>query len=209
MAKINLPRQDHYDVARDKALAELKEHYDTERLSLLGADVTAEGTLELSSLGWRLGVSLEPFSMVLRPGGEPCSIVWQILVLNYLCAAPPRTPERFLSFADFKEGRTYLKVFDARVTKRLSRKVGRDAGEFRRAAQRNAGTLGGKRPLNYVFRFFPRFELQVVWHEGDEDFPPSCNVLFPENALEILTTEVIIVAAERLVSSLEGKRPCD
>jgi len=209
MAKINLPRQDHYDIARDAALEELKGRSDPERLRLLGAAAGEGGALELACLAWRFGVELDPLSVVLLPDGEPCGIVWQILILNYLCAQPPRPPERFVSFADFEDVRTYLKPFEGRVIQRLVHSVGQDRERLAEAAQRCAGRQGCDRPLTYLFNFFPQFELQVVHHEGDEDFPPSCNVLFPDNALELLTAENMIVAAELLVSSLKGKRPCD
>jgi hypothetical protein len=146
--------------------------------------------------------------MVLLPGGEECSVVWQILALDYLKADVPRPPERFLSFADFVEVRTYLKVFEGRVTGRLARGVARDAQEFAQAAERCGGVKGGSPPA-YLFRFLPRLELQVTRYEGEEDLPPACNVLFPDNAMQVLSPECVIAAAELLVSALKGKRPCD
>ena len=43
--------------------------------------------------------------------------------------------------------------------------------------------------------------------EADEDFPAACNVLFSDNTLDIFSMEDGIVAAERLVSALEGGTP--
>ncbi len=43
--------------------------------------------------------------------------------------------------------------------------------------------------------------------EADEDFPASCNVLLSDNVLTLFSLEDGIVAAERLVSALEGKTP--
>ena len=102
-----------------------------------------------------------------------------------------------------------MRAFEGRVIARLSRTVGRDEAEFVRAAQRCLGTRGSGRPLSYLFRFFPILELQAVRHEGDEDLPPSCNVLFPDNAPHLLSSESMIVAAERFVSALQGRTPCD
>jgi hypothetical protein len=206
MAKIALPYQDHYDVALRRELDRLKQRWDSVRLDALGAQLDGR-TAVLPTLSWRLRLTVEPFSMVLLPDGKSCSIVWQILVLNYLNAAPPALPARFLSFADFAEARAYLSVFDGRVNQRLARSVGRTSGALAEAAERCGGVRGTETPQAYLFRFFPRFELQVVRYEGDDDFPPACNVLFPDNAMSILSPEAAVVAAELLVSALKGNGP--
>lgn len=203
----NLPYQDHYELARDAAIERLRQRFDPDRLARLGAELRQEGAIELPTLCWRFAIGLEPFSMVLLPGDGQVSIVWQILALDYLGGEPAGGPARFLSFAEFPQVRSYLKAFEGRVTGRLSRGVGGQEETFVRAAERCLGARGSGSPLSYLFRLFPRFELQVVRHEGDGDFPPSCNVLFPDNALRVLSAESVIVAAERLVSSLEGKSP--
>lgn len=203
----NLPYQDHYEVARDAGLERLKQRSDAGRLRRLGAHRREDGAIELASLCWRFAVRLDPFRMEVLPERREANIVWQILVLDYLCHEPAGAPERFLSFADFPQLRSYLKAFEGRVIQRLNQTVGKDKEEFVSAGQRCHGTGGAAEPLSYLFCFFPRFEIQVVRHEGGEEFPPSCNVLFPDNALDLLTAESIIVAAEKLVSSLRGKKP--
>ena len=207
MRSMELPKQDHYEIARNAALERLESCFDVERLSALGAEVGPDGSIELSSLCWRFSIKLDPFSMVLLPGREEVDIVWQILVLNYLGAGLPKAPVRFVSFAEFAGARGYLQAFEGRVLKRLSGRQGNNKGEFARAAERCGGARGSENPLSYVFKFFPKFEFEVVRYEGDEDFPPSCNVLFQDNALEVLTAESMIVAADQLVSSLCGKTP--
>jgi len=205
MVEIRLPHQDHYEVAREAFVRGLRERLSSGRLERLGAAMGAEGALELPALCWWFRIIPEPFSMVLLPAGEEVKIVWQILALDYLSAEPPGPPSRFLSLADFAQTRGYLSAFEGRVSARLARGVGRDREEFARAAQRCGGIPGGREPLSYMFRFFPRFELQVLRHEGDEDFEASCSVLFPDNSLHVLSAESMIVAAETLVSSLHGK----
>ena len=207
--KIHLPHQDHYEVAREAAVKRLRQCFDPERLARLGVDLREDGAIELPALCWRFAIRLDPFSMVLLPGDGAVNVVWQILALDYLSGDPSGAPARFLSFAEFPEVRSYLRAFEGRVTGRLGRGVGGDEETFVRAAERCLGARGSASPLSYLFRLFPTFELQVVRHEGDEDLPPSCNVLFPDNALRVLSAESIIVAAERLVSSLEGKSPGD
>ncbi len=204
------PRSDkeRYEGALELAIEQLRRGFDPERLAALGAELTEEGGMELACLCWRLAIRLDPFSMVLLPEGREVGVVWQILALDYLSGEPVGPPTRFLSFADFPEVRGYLRPFEARVTEALNRGVGRSEAEFVAAAERCLGTRGSGRPLSYLFRFFPRFEIQVVRHEGDEDFPPACNVLFPDNALRLLSAESLTVVGGKLVSALQGGDPC-
>jgi len=223
-----LPRQDHYEVALGAALRRLRERLHADRLRLLRARVSEDcGTISLPSLCWEFEVQVQPFAMSLLPDRREVSVVWQILVLDYLGAAHPMPPARFVSFADFPDGRGYQSAFDARVVRRLDRTLGRDPGALSRAAERLAavsvghiphagggpgpasGSLPAEAdgPVRCIFRFFPLLEFQVVCEPGDADFPPSCNVLFSDNLLNILTMEDGIVAAERLVAAIEGKTP--
>jgi len=208
MGKIELPRPDHYERALQAAVRRLKERYEPARVEQLGAAVRGHGEIEVESLCWRFAVRVEPFSVVLLPGGETPDVVWQVLLVDYLSAERPRPPGSFVSFADFPGVRGYLPAFTGRVIRRLERTVGASASELTRAAEGCGGTLGSRTPLSYLFRFFPRFELQVLRHEGDEELSPSCNVLFSDNAPDLLSFESVIVAADKLVSSLQGKGPC-
>jgi hypothetical protein len=228
-----LPKQDHYEVALGAALRRLRERLDADRLRLLRARVSGDcNTIVLPALCWEFEVRTEPLAISLLPQRCQVSIVWQILVLDYLGAEHPAPPVRFVSFADFPDGRGYQSAFEARVIRRLDRMLGRDPGALPRAAERlgavpvgrlahaessssaSAGAPGSVRlpgegdgPVRCIFRFFPLLEFQVVRHPGDGDFPPSCNMLFSDNLLSIFTMEDGIVAAERLVSVIEGKTP--
>ena len=209
-----LPKQDHYELARDAALRRLRSGLDADLLRLLGAGLSDDANaIVIPSLCWEFQVTLSPFSLCLLPGRQDVSAVWQILVLDYLGAREPVPPRKFVSFADFPDGRGYQSAFEARVTSRLGRTAGGDAAALLRAAERLGATpLQGRgspvqEPVRCILRFFPLLEFQVVRYAGDEDFPPSCNVLFSDNLLSIFSMEDGIVAAERLVSALEGKTP--
>ena len=201
------PRQSNYRIARDAGIRRLRERCEPRRLQHLGADVGAEGRIELPCLCWRFAVSLEPFSMTALPEGQELDLVWQILVLDYLSSECEHPQTRFQSFADFPDVRGYLPVFQGRVIQRLTWTVGRDKEQFAAAAERCGGVRGTDSPLSYLFHLFPRFEIQVLRDEGDEDFPTSFSLLLPDNATEMLSLEGMIVAAERLVASLQGKDP--
>lgn len=205
---MQLPKQDHYEIAREAALRRLDGKMDAERLNRLGARLADDGTtMTLPVLCWELRVQTAPLAMSLLPDGEQVALPWQILALDYLGANEVVAPRTFVSFADLPEGRGYQSAFDSRVIGRLARTVGRDRQAFVRAAGRLGAVPVEGDPLYCIFRVFPLLEFQVLHYEGNAEFPPSCNVLFPDNTLRIFTLEDAIVAAERLVAALEGKSP--
>jgi len=200
--------RDHYEIARDKALSRLQDRFERGRIERLGAKVTGKRKVELPCLAWRFGFTLDPYSAVVLPSEDTLSMKWQILSLEYLAAPVPAAPGEFVSFAQFPETRTYKPTFDGRVLGRLSHGIGTEREKFVECAERCDGAMAEEdNPCTYLFKVFPRFELQVTHHKADEEFPAACNVLFPDNALEVLSPESIVVAAEMLTASLEGKQP--
>ena len=205
--RIQLPRQDHYEVARRAAQKRLRECLDRWRLEWLGVRVNEGGSMELPCLCWTFGLDQDSLTPRLLPDGAELSIIWQILTLDYLCAPVSPAPARMLSFADFAEARLYAKPFEGRVLRRLDATVGRECESFDAAARRCGGLLQAQEPMRYRFPYFPRFHLEIVRHSGDGDFPAACNMLFPDNMLSLFSVEDGIVAAELLVSALSGKGP--
>jgi len=202
-------QEEGYEVAREAARQRLRDNWSRSRLEALGVEFKEGGRLELSCLGWVFSLDQEALVPCLLPEGRELSSLWQVLVLDYLCAPALTQPGRMVSFAEFPEARSYVRAFQARVIRRLESTVGRDEGALVEAAERCGAVLLSLRPLHYLFRFFPRLEMQLMRHPADDEFPAACNVLLPENVPSLFTVEDAIVAAEKLVSSLEGKSPAD
>ncbi|MBS3763022.1 MAG: DUF3786 domain-containing protein [Planctomycetes bacterium] len=200
-------KREGYESALREEKRRLRENFDPERFEKLGAAVTDEGRIRLKVLKWHLVIRLDPVSMIVEGDGNGPRMVWQILALDYLNSRNPSSPQSFQGFVAFPEVRAYQKAYQQRVPQRLTHGVGSDAAKFEKAAEEVGGAKSGETPLRYLFRFFPNFELQVVREEADEEFPHECKVLFSDNALDVLSIESMIVAAEKLVSALEGKGP--
>ncbi|HIQ20193.1 MAG TPA: DUF3786 domain-containing protein [Planctomycetes bacterium] len=175
-----------------------------EQLVWLGAEPTATGC-RLRVLDDWFEVDLQTRRVVL-PGGRPVRPHWGILALHYL--AVRTRPERLapeVTFADLAAARSYASVYDGRVIGRLCGTVGREAEMLQTAAKRLGGhrALGGD--LAFDFDVFPRVNLRLVWHEPDEEFPPSATLLLPANIEEYFCAEDIVVLSESLVARLAGR----
>ncbi len=195
--------QHPYQIARNKKLAEFEATLNPDRLRLLGAEVGKENVCIIPLLRWQCRLQWRPFSLSLLPEESKLDMISQVLILDYLTSRQPKNPTRLVSFADFSEGRGYLKPFEGRVIQRLNHTAGASQPGFVDAAVKLGGEQAGSDPVRFLFRFFPLFEMQIVRHEADEDFPHNCNILFSDNANEVLSVESLIVCAEKLVATLE------
>ena len=205
---LQLPEQDHYEIARARALGGLLGRLEPARLAKLGARAAPEGgAVILPTLRWELEVRTDPYEMCVLPGRAEVDEVWEVLALDYLAAQNVVGPGGFVSFADFAEGRGYEQAFDGRVNQRLSHTAGREADGLREAVRRLGGSVAEGDPMRCVLSVFPLLEYQVIRYEADEEFPAACKVLLPDNVLALFSLEDGIVGAEKLVSALEGKSP--
>ncbi len=198
-----LPRQQNLQRATDLALEALRGQ-SAVQLHWLGAERRGDR--------WRLPVLNEVFEVdtlagrVTTAGGSEVGAAWRILALHYLAVRgrpEPMVPE--ITFGDLPTARSYTDVYHQRAVGRLCATVGREALRLRLAA---AG-LGG-RPVDggdvaLDFDVFPRVALRLVWHAGDEEFPPSATLLLPATIDSYFCTEDIVVLSERFVSRLAGR----
>ena len=95
----------------------------------------------------------------------------RILVLRYLTegAAAPATG-KFLTYREVPWGEVYFKQFQGRCLLRLAYGVGKLG-----AKQLSHGDAG------YEFEFLNGLYLQFLLWEGDDEFPPSAQILFSDN----------------------------
>jgi len=127
----------------------------------------------------------------------------QILVLHYvLGSGKAQLANRLASFRDFEGGAIYYAAFKARSVDLLVREFGarsdtlRHVGDAIRAEQLRMNGVGMR------VSFFPKLPITVHLWPGDDEVPPSANVLFDANAGKILPTEDLSVAAGVLVRRL-------
>lgn len=122
--------------------------------------------------------------------GSGVSIQLQILFLHYLIYARG-TPLKgeWITFKELPGGQIYIEPYQKRTIKPLLKYFGQNLEKFMELAC----SLGGER-ASYgdgamVLRPFPRVPLAFVLWEGDEEFPPSANILYDASAPFYLPTE--------------------
>jgi hypothetical protein len=109
---------------------------------------------------------------------------------------------KFMAFSELPDGKFYAQAFQGYTGEELRRHFADDHLRFDRAALR----VGGKHyPLGdaaYDFQLLPRVALLVVYWRGDEEFPPSYQVLFDAAAAHHLPTDCCAIAGSMLTRRL-------
>ncbi len=131
------------------------------------------------------------------PSKKTVSLVTRILLLHYLIRADgsPLTG-KWVAYKDIPGGLLYAGVFARRVTEPLQRKFGKAAGSFKEVGLRSGGEMVNIGDASFILNAFPRIPLQYVLWEGDEEFPPSVQLLFDASVDHYLSLEDIVVLGQ-------------
>ena len=132
-----------------------------------------------------------------NPEKKVVSLVTRILLLHYLIRADghPFTGKA-AAYQDLPGGLLYAGVFGRRVTSPLARKFGKSARWFANIGLQFGGKSAGVGDASFRLAVLPRVVLQYVLWEGDDEFPPSVQLLFDTSIMHYLSLEDIVVLGQ-------------
>jgi hypothetical protein len=196
---MELSKQKNYQQSFDLACVTIKEMNLEERTKRAGADYRK------GEEGEKIIIHFfsEPYHIQFpqiefySPSKKTVSLVTRILLLHYLIRADgnPLTG-RWVAYKDIPGGLLYAGVFARRVTEPLQRRFGRSAVSFRETGIKSGGDPVAIGDASFILKAFPNVPLQYVLWEGDEEFPPSVQVLFDASVDHYLTLEDIVVLGQ-------------
>ncbi len=132
----------------------------------------------------------------------------KILVARYLIEGRC-TPfgGSYVTYRDVPWGELYFRNFQGRCLARLAFGFGSRLEEFSKALE----SIGGKRvktgDAGYEFEFINHVNLQFILWSGDDEFPPSSQILFSDNITSAFTAEDMAVIGDVSIGTL--KAMCD
>jgi hypothetical protein len=142
-----------------------------------------------------------------KPGLDPYE---QILLLRYLCEGKFFEAQgKRLSYNEIPWGSVYYRNFEGRCLKRLAFAFGNDLGNFRRLMEEWSAL--GALPLDqgdaaYRFEFLNGLFISLLLWAGDEEFPPSAQILFDDNFIFAFTAEDLAVVGEVVIDRLKARQ---
>lgn len=106
----------------------------------------------------------------------------KILVLRYFTEGDRMDATgNLLSYRDLPWGEVYYRQFYGRCIMRLARMFGNRLDTFRAIMKGLKGKKKEYGDIAYEFQFFEGLSLCFVLWAGDEEFPPSAQILFSDN----------------------------
>lgn len=122
--------------------------------------------------------------------GKEVSIQLRILFLHYLTtAAGESLKNEWITFKELSGGAIYIGPYQKRTIKPFLKYFGEQPQRFQEIAASLGGISASYGDLCMILRPFPRVPVGFVLWEGDEEFPPSANILYDASAPGYLPTE--------------------
>lgn len=129
----------------------------------------------------------------------------QILVIRFLiegCQVP--ASGKFLTYREVPWGEVYYRQFNGRCMLRLAYSYGSRIDAFRRALE----SLGAREikagDAGYELEVFDGFAVRFQIWGGDEEFPPSSQILFSDNFASAFHAEDLVVVCDIVISTMKA-----
>ncbi len=169
----------------------------------LGLPVPENGSMPLRVFGKNLVLRLSDSQLLSADTGDPAKINDRILVLHYLLCEPPLVVTGdLISFRGFSEGQFYWQPFLSRTVNPLIQRIGNDLDLLKTQLQRfdwepiEMGDFGAQ------IHALGKLYLTLAYHRGDDEFPPTADLLFDACIKKVFVAEDAAVLASRICIGL-------
>lgn len=128
----------------------------------------------------------------------------KILVVRFLLeGALTRGTGKFLTYREVPWGEVYYRQFNGRCMMRLAFSYGNKLEAFRTACEAMGAKPVKAGDMSYQFEVFPGYFVQFLLWEGDDEFPPSSQILFSDNFPAGFHAEDLVVVCDVIIGTLK------
>ncbi|MCC8137395.1 MAG: DUF3786 domain-containing protein [Clostridiales bacterium] len=167
-------------------------------------------TFRLNFMGNTYSVAFPEFAILPDKEAEglwlPISLnAAQILVIRFLlecCAA--KSTGKFLTYREVPWGEVYYRQFSGRCLSRLAFSYGNKLDQFCRAMEKLGAAKLDQGDAAYEMEIFDGYRVRFLLWAGDEEFPPSAQILFSDNFAAAFHAEDLVVVCDVVISSLKA-----
>lgn len=169
------------------------------RLGLLPED----GEYKIVLLGKTYCITKEP--KIFDESGKAPALPVQTFLLRYLLEGKTAAfGSGWKTFREMLWGELYIKPYTGRVLTRAAFTLGTRVEAFRKAAEKMGAVPVNHGDAGYQFNLIGNYHMQVLAWAGDEEFPPSAQVLYSDNFEEGFAPEDRVVAGDILISVIKA-----
>ena len=164
-----------------------------------------QNEFQLTLLGRTYGISHPEYAIRALDGGNLPPLTVQTLLLRYLTeSAPTDWNGGWKTFREMPWGEVYMKAFSGRALGRAAFTFGSKLDAFRNACEKMGGVAVKHGDAGYELPFVGNYRMRIFIWEGDEEFPPSAQILYSDNFAEGFTAESRAVASDLLIGAIKA-----
>lgn len=164
-----------------------------------------KGEFHLTLLGRSYAIAHPEYAIRPLDGGSGPSVTVQTFLLRYLTeSVPTQWRGSWKTFREMPWGEVYMKAYSGRALARAAFTFGSRPDAFRSACEKLGGEPVNHGDVGYEIPFIGNYRVQIFIWTGDEEFPPSAQILYSENFAEGFTAEDRAVAADLLISAIRA-----
>ena len=156
-------------------------------------------------LGREFAVSHPDYALRALDGGGLPPLPTQTFLLRYLLESKRvEWSGEWKTFREMPWGEMYIKPYTGRVLTRAAFTFGTRVAAFRAAAEKMGAEAVKHGDAGFLFRLIGGYRMQILVWEGDDEFPPSAQILYSDNFAEGFAAEDRVVAGDILISTVKS-----
>ena len=130
----------------------------------------------------------------------PC----QTFLLRFLLEGRAAEPSgSYKTFREMPWGEMYIQPYTGRVLTRAAFTFGTKVAKFAAACEKMGAIRLPHGDAGYQFDFLGGYRMQIMVYAGDDEFPPSAQVLYSDNFESGFAAEDRVVAGDLLITSIK------
>ncbi len=155
-------------------------------------------------IGREFAVSHPQYALRALDAGKLPPLPTQTFLLRYLLESK-ETPwqGQWKTFREMPWGEMYIKPYTGRVLTRAAFTFGTRIDAFRAACERMGAVSVNHGDAGFRFALVDNYQMQILVWSGDEEFPPSAQVLYSDNFASGFAAEDRVVAGDILISAIK------
>ena len=156
-------------------------------------------------LGREIAISHPDYAIRALDGGAQPPLPTQTFLLRYLLESKKVAWKgEWKTFREMPWGEMYIQPYTGRVLTRAAYTFGFRLAAFRAAAEKMGALPVKHGDAGFEFPLIGDFKMRFLVWEGDDEFPPSTQVLYSDNFAEGFAAEDRVVAGDILITTIKA-----
>ena len=156
-------------------------------------------------LGREYAISHPDYAIRALDGGKLPPLPTQTFLLRYLLESKKAAwTGDWKTFREMPWGEMYIQPYTGRVLTRAAYTFGFRVAAFRAAAEKMGAESVKHGDAGFEFNLVGNYKMRILVWEGDDEFPPSAQVLYSDNFATGFAAEDRVVAGDILITAIKG-----